>query len=325
MTESREEFDVVTEQGKPAVILARPERVGGPEAWVERQRDRIRSVVAGHGAAVVRGLELVELPRIDLASRLLSTSIMVEREGFAPREQRRRHLYSGTKWPSDQVMCMHHELSYLRTAPSLVMFSCLTAPSEGGATAVADAAAVLGDLPGDLVRRVAAEGWWLDRNYHEEIGVPWEASFGTSDRGAVEKYCRDNDIEFAWTNGGLRTSQLRPGVVTHPGTGRRCWFNQLAFLNEHTMEPDVRDYLLAAFGPAGLPFTTRFGDGEPLDRATVDLVNKVYGEHTSREPWQRGDLLLVDNIRMAHSREPYRGERDVVAAFADPFEPAALR
>jgi hypothetical protein len=50
----------------------------------------------------------------------------------------------------------------------------------------------------------------------------------------------------------------------------------------------------------------------------VDLLNQAYDAHTAREPWQGGDLLLVDNIRTAHSREPYDGPREVLAALADP-------
>lgn len=73
------------------------------------------------------------------------------------------------------------------------------------------------------------------------------------------------------------------------------------------MAPEVREFLTAEFGPEGLPFNTFYGDGTPLDRATVDLVNEVYERHTVREPWRRGDLLVVDNVRTAHSREPYRG------------------
>ena len=30
---------------------------------------------------------------------------------------------------------------------------------------------------------------------------------------------------------------------------------------------------------------------------------------TAREPWQAGDLMLVDNVRTAHSREPLEGLR----------------
>ncbi|MFE0041403.1 TauD/TfdA family dioxygenase, partial [Streptomyces sp. NPDC059015] len=37
-----------------------------------------------------------------------------------------------------------------------------------------------------------------------------------------------------------------------------------------------------------------------------------------REPWQPGDLMLVDNIRTAHSREPYDGPREILVGLAEP-------
>ncbi|MEV0964439.1 TauD/TfdA family dioxygenase, partial [Streptomyces sp. NPDC049910] len=37
-----------------------------------------------------------------------------------------------------------------------------------------------------------------------------------------------------------------------------------------------------------------------------------------REPWQPGDLMLVDNIRTAHSREPYDGPREILVGMSDP-------
>ena len=35
------------------------------------------------------------------------------------------------------------------------------------------------------------------------------------------------------------------------------------------------------------------------------------------ERWQDGDLMLVDNVRTAHGREPFKGPREVVVAVAD--------
>ena len=158
--------------------------------------------------------------------------------------------------------------------------------------------AVLDALPADLVERFEREGWMLVRNYNEEIGASVAEAFGTDDRGAVESYCRANAIEFEWQpDGGLRTWQRRSAVVRHPVTGRRCWFNQIAFLNEWTMDPEVREYLVDVYGADGLPFTTRFGNGDPIGEDIVQLINEVYEAKTVREPWQAGDLMLVDNIR----------------------------
>jgi alpha-ketoglutarate-dependent taurine dioxygenase len=213
---------------------------------------------------------------------------------------------------------MHHELSYTLEFPGLMLFACLTAPASGGATAVADAPTVLRALPAELVSRFEREGWVLTRNYNEDIGASVAEAFGTDDRGAVENYCRANATEFEWQpDGGLRTRQLRSAVVRHPVTGQRCWFNQIAFLNERTLDPEIREYLVDVYGADGLPFNTCFGNGDPIGDDVVQLLNETYEASTVREPWQAGDLLLVDNVRTAHSREPYEGPREVLVAMAD--------
>ncbi len=298
--------------------LLRIEPTSDPVAWTSRNRDALRAAVARHGAVVVRGLGLDGPGRTAAVFERIGGGLMVEREAFAERQRYGKAVYSSAKWPANQPMCMHHELSYTVEVPSLMLFACLAAPDAGGVTGVADAAAVLEALPRELVERFAREGWTLVRSYNDEIGASWEEAFGTGDRAAVERYCQENAIAFAWQpDGTLRTRQRRSAVVRHPATGRACWFNQVAFLNEWTMDPDVHEYLVEVYGADGLPFNTCFGNGDPIGEDVVDLLNRVYEEHTLREPWQAGDLMLVDNIATAHSREAYRGTRTVLVGMAD--------
>ena len=267
---------------------------------------------------LIRGLRLRDAAGVEAVVRQVAHGLLTEKESFAARERYAEGLYSSTKWPQNQQMCMHHELSYATEFPALMFFACLVAPTEGGATAVADAPTVLEALPTDLVQRFEREGWMLTRSYNDEIGATFAEAFGTDDRDAIESYCRTNAIEFDWTpDGELRTRQRRAAVVRHPVTGRRCWFNQIAFLNEWTLDPEVREFLVDVYGDDGLPFNTRYGNGDPISADVVDLLNTVYEAKTAREPWQAGDLLLVDNIRTAHSREPYSGQREVLVAMAD--------
>jgi hypothetical protein len=199
-----------------------------------------------------------------------------------------------------------------------MFFACLTPARSGGATPIADSAAVLDGLPAELTGRFEQLGWMLIRNYNDEIGASVAQAFGTNDHGAIENYCRANEIRFEWLpGGGLRTWQRRSAIVSHPLSGRRCWFNQIAFLNEWTLAPEVREYLVDVYGNDGLPFNTRFGDGSPIGSDIIQLINRVYEAHTVREAWRAGDLLLVDNIRTAHGREPFEGPREVVVAMAD--------
>ncbi|WP_371645034.1 TauD/TfdA family dioxygenase [Streptomyces mirabilis] len=309
--------DVELQPGRPPLLRA--EVTGGAAGWAAAHRDALRAVVAEHGCVLVRGLGLRDAAETGAVFSKLATGLMTEKEVFAPRRTYSDGVYSSTKWPPNQPMCMHHELSYTLEFPSLMMFACLSAPTDGGATAVADAPTVLDALPAELTERFEREGWLLTRSYNDEIGASVAEAFGTEDRAAVESYCRANEIAFEWQpDGGLRTRQRRSAVVRHPVTGRRCWFNQIAFLNEWTMAPEVREYLMDVYGADGLPFNTRFGNGDPIGEDVVELLNSVYEAHTAREPWQAGDLMLVDNIRTAHSREPFEGPREVLVALADP-------
>ena len=305
--------------GKPPLLVVHTP--GDVARWAAEQRDALRAFVAEQGAVLVRGLGLSDAGQVEAVFRQVG-ELRTEMEAFAPRRRYAQGVYSATKWPANQPMCMHHELSYALEPPGLMLFACLVAPASGGggATPVADAAAVLDALPPDLVEHSERDGggWLLIRNYNADIGASFADAFGTDDRGAIERYCRANAIEFEWlANGGLRTRQRRPAVVPHPLTGRRCWFNQIAFLNEWTLAPELREYLVDEYGADGLPFNTRFGNGDPIDADIVQAINEVYERHTVREPWQSGDLLLVDNIRMAHAREAFEGPREIVVALAE--------
>ncbi|GCD33107.1 hypothetical protein OEIGOIKO_00826 [Streptomyces chrestomyceticus JCM 4735] len=308
--------------GTPPVLLAEP--TGDAASWAAGYRDTLRTLAVEHGAVLVRGLGLHDADQAGAVFRHLATGLLTEREAFAPRREYADGVYSSAKWPPYQPMCMHHELSYTLDAPGLLLFACLTAPGSGGATAVADASAVLDALPAELTGRFEREGWLLTRSYNDEVGASLTEAFGTDDRRAVERYCRGHAIDFAWQpDGGLRTRQRRGAVLRHPVTGHRCWFNQIAFLNAWTMDPEVREYLTDLYGADALPFDTRYGGGDPIGEDVVQLLNTVYEAHTAREPWQPGDLMVVDNVRTAHSREPYEGPREVLVAMTDAVRPTA--
>ena len=81
--------------------------------------------------------------------------------------------------------------------------------------------------------------------------------------------------------------------------------------------PAVREYfLVATAGRPGLPFETAYGDGSPFPAADVDnRQRRVRPGHRARA-WRAGDVLLLDNVRTAHSMEPYTGEREMAVLHA---------
>ena len=253
---SRERLDIRTAPGQlPTAVLPTVDDAPG---WARHHRDALRQALDDLGCILVRGLDLADPDHVGQVFQELATEWIAEREPFATRSQYSPGVYSSTPWPAAQPMCMHHELSYLREVPGLMLFACLEAASSGGATALSDAHEVLTALPPALVERFDKTGWTLIRNYNNDIGAPLAQSFGTEERSGVEAYCRANGIEYEWRpDGGLRTKQRRPAIVRHPRTGHRCWFNQIAFLSEWAMDPEIREYLIEVSGEDGLPFARR--------------------------------------------------------------------
>src|SRR5437667_9396324 len=88
------------------------EAIGDPPRWAAEHRDALRAAVAEHGSLLVRGLGLHDAAETEAVFRRLA-SLVTEKEAFAPRRRYSHDVYSSSKWPPNQPMCMHHELSYV--------------------------------------------------------------------------------------------------------------------------------------------------------------------------------------------------------------------
>ena len=53
-----------------------------------------------------------------------------------------------------------------------------------------------------------------------------------------------------------------------------------------------------------------------LKYEVLDEIRGIYGQVTVAFPWQKGDLLLVDNLLVAHGRNPFSGPRRILVAMA---------
>jgi alpha-ketoglutarate-dependent taurine dioxygenase len=314
------DLDVAVRPGRPPTLVAHgvPDAESG-RAWLTEHRPAVRAALDRHGCLFIRGIPLGDTSDFAAVRDILVQERASYREKATPRSDYGADVFSSTDLPAVQPIRPHNENSYTLEFPGVLLFGCLVAPDEGGATTVADSREVLAALPDAVVARFRAEGWTLRRNYQAHLGLPWATAFGTDSREEVEQYCRQNLIGYRWLPGnGLLTSQRRPAIVRHPGTGEEVWFNHVAFWNEFSLDAAVRDVLVSSYGPDGLPFQTRYGDGEPIPADVVGVLNEAYDAALRRESWQPGDLLLVDNVLCSHGREPFTGNRQIVVAMGEP-------
>ncbi|SEN89995.1 TauD/TfdA family dioxygenase [Actinacidiphila rubida] len=293
----------------------------GAAAWLRRNLPEVQAALHTHGTVFLRGLPVATVEDVAAVRDILIPESTPYREKATPRSDFGHGVASSTDLPPSQSIRMHNENSYTLTFPGKLLFACLVEPPVGGATPVADCRAVLRNLPERIADRMRSHGWSLTRTYSPYVSLDWRSAFGTDDPAEVAAYCAENHIAVDWLEDGrLRTRQLRSGTLSHPTTGEEVWFNHLAFWNEWSLQEDIRTALTEEFGPDGLPFNTGFGDGEPLTREDVDLINAAYDAATVRRTWQRGDVMLVDNILCAHGRDPFSGDRKIAVAMGEPID-----
>jgi alpha-ketoglutarate-dependent taurine dioxygenase len=297
-------------------------------AWLARARGELEADLDVAGAVLLRELPLREASEFEAFARVLHPELADYAGGISPRTSVRGRIYASTYVPSRFTLPLHHELCYTDRYPSRLLFFCRVAPLRGGRTPIADSRSIYRDIDPAVRARFVEKGLRYERTLSgraaawDRVGSrrTWQATFETSDRASVAARCREQRMQAEWlADGSLRLATTRPAVIRHPRSGDPVWFNQahvFSFLPR--LQPGLLGRLLYRLASAtgGLGYACRYGDGSPIAREDLEHVLDVIERHAVEFDWRRGDVLVLDNLRVAHGRTPYRGRREVLVAMA---------
>ena len=287
-------------------------------AWAERNRGLIEQKVLRHGGILFRGFEVTELSQFERFISIVSGGAMEYRYRSSPRTQVAGNIYTSTDYPANQSIFPHNEHAYSPTFPLRIFFFCVMPAERGGETPIGDCRRILQRIDPEIRERFREKGVMYVRNFGDGFGLPWPTVFQTDDPAKVEDYCRENGLEAEWKSGNrLRTRRVGPAIFKHPRTEEELWFNHAAFYHWTTLEPTAREQLRAVFGEEDLPNNTFYGDGTPISPAVAQHLRDAYIQEQVTFPWQKGDLLMMDNMMAIHARNPYVGQRKVVVGMAE--------
>jgi alpha-ketoglutarate-dependent taurine dioxygenase len=281
-------------------------------------RKPIRERLLQHGGILFRDFPGVTVDTFRQLITILSGEPLSYQERSSPRhEVGSSSIYTSTDHPHDQEIFLHNEQSYNLTWPLHIFFYCITAAPAGGATPLADCRKVYRRISADT-RQKLESGYCYTRHFGGVIGLPWREAFQATQKSTVEEYCRANDIDCSWgRNDTLSTRQIRPVVRPHPDTGETAWFNHLAFFNISTLDEDTVETLLL-LGKDQLPNNTYYADGSDIQPAVFKELQSAYLSEKVSFSWHAGDILMLDNMLVAHGREPFTPPREVVVGMASP-------
>lgn len=288
--------------------------------WARSNQSRIATLLLEHGALLFRGFNVTNVEMFESFAEITSTGGLIEYTyRSTPRHKVQGAVYTSTEYPADQSIPFHNEMSYSKSWPMKIWFCCLQAAEEGGATPIADSAKVFARIDSKIRAKFTEHGVMYVRNYRDKLDLSYREVFGTEDLAQIEKFCQQSGIECEFGgNGNLRTKQICQAVAVHPVKGTQLWFNQAHLFHVSNVGESAAAALVAEFGKDGVPRNACYGDGSAIEEAELKAIRQAYSEEEVTFSWQRGDVLMLDNMAVAHAREPFRGERKIVVAMAEP-------
>jgi alpha-ketoglutarate-dependent taurine dioxygenase len=309
----------------PLPLVVEPAGAAIPlPAWGAAHRDLVHERLLRHGAILFRGFPLSTPADFEAAALALCPTLFGE-YGDLPREGVSEKVYGSTPYPADKSILFHNESSHLPRWPMKQLFFCVKAAEKGGETPLLDCRAVVSKIDPAVLAALAEKGLMYVRNFAEGIDVPWQKFFHTDDRALVEERCRAEGMTCEWlASGGLRVRQRVRAVAKHPRTGETVFFNQIQLHHVSCLPPRVRKALRAMFREDEMPRNVYYGDGTPIDDRVVDALGQLYLREAKKFPWREGDVLMLDNMLVAHARMPYSGPRKIVVAMGDMMSDAEL-
>ncbi|EKG10559.1 hypothetical protein MPH_12417 [Macrophomina phaseolina MS6] len=307
------------------------------------QSGQIRCLLNTHGAIYFKDLHLRSASDFSQFAHAF---------GYAPHEDignpvRRTALApnvaTANEGPKTQPIHPHNEFGLSPHHPAYVFFYCAAAPISGGETPLNSSVALLHHLQrkhpafiAETERRGVAYTLFYPNAPRDRTASPgtsvlqaWGAHVLDSDDAETARRKVEAEVRrlptatWAWENrsadnalGDLRAWQRLPAVRTHPSTGERAFFNNAVsrFLNAVAAGTLEAPHINAegAYQPPAF-----YGDGEIIPSEYFDAAVEFIRETRALVPWREGGVVLLDNYAVQHGREPWTGERKLLASLWD--------
>jgi alpha-ketoglutarate-dependent taurine dioxygenase len=294
-------------------------------AWFRDNGESIDALITRTGALVLRGFAVTATAVFSELMREYGSPAFGYAAGVSSRRRLVDRVYESTNVPKEDVMMFHQEMAYLPNYPLRLAFYCQTPPVSGGETLLADMRKVMRALPAQFVQSIQDRGVLYTTNFRDRdrssgnsyldiVHRPWQDTFSTESRPEAEATCRAIGLGAAWLDDdSLSVTYRAPGIISHPQTGERAWFNMISTydLNQQNIGDRVRLYEVHYGDARPWPFEVAYGDGILIERNYMSALYAALRSSTVSFSWRCRDVLLIDNILVAHGRNSYAGERNV--------------
>ncbi len=256
--------------------------------------------------------------------------------GTAPRTDLGRGVYTATDLPADTTVMIHQEMAYLDAIPDYISFYCHEPPPEGQKThLIGDMRRLSAELPDRLRTKYRGKHARLRRTLPPEGSESviarrdksWQEVLGTGDRQEAAAIAAREGWDLTWTAGDYLVFVQEPARFfrPHPVYGE-LWCTQAlhyqAAARRLVAERDGRtaDARRLAAAMAAAPDTVDamvMEDGSRIPPEDIAAWFELCLAAEVAYALGRGEVIILDNMLMAHGRSTFTGPRTVYTALGD--------
>ena len=292
-------------------------------SWIKENRKEFDNDLIKHGGLLLRGFNIKNLEDFGLFVNSFQSKPLKYMFRSSPRHELNeqvKNVYNSTIYPKKESINLHNESSYARNWGAKIVFCCLLPAEHGGETPIADSRKILKDISPQLVSKFHEKGVLYRRRLIDTIGMSWKEVFQTADKKVVETVCNQNKIKHNFVNEKHLTIEWnKKAIYKHPVSQEETWFNHIYFFNKYSRYAELGMDPKEHFSSDLIHSDTLFGDGTEISYQEYVEIKNAYDKNTLSFPYEKGDILFLDNMLTAHGRNPYKGNRLIATAILDPI------
>jgi alpha-ketoglutarate-dependent taurine dioxygenase len=287
------------------------------EHWMSDHRAELHGKLIEHGALLFRGFPVSGADAFEAMLDQTDYQNMPYVGGAAPRTQvTQSRIVTANESPATETIPFHHEMAQTPHPPGYIFFYCDVAPETGGATSILHSAEICSaffELDPDFAAKIEHEGVRYIRvmpaitDTGSPIGRSWKETFRVETRAECEQVLREHKMTWTWLdNDELRTeSPTLSGIRFDDETKQKTFFNSI--LAVYTGWDDARNVANKAVVS---------GDGAEMDAQVMAKTADRMAQLCVNFTWHSQDVLFLNNHTVLHAREPFTGQRRILASIA---------
>eukprot|EP00794_Sanderia_malayensis_P016844 gene16844-18543_t len=289
--------------------------------WGKYCRQELDANLVKYGAVLFRQLPLSSVDDFQALFRGIGYPAMNYVGGSAYRESVSSQIYSASDEPPECCIDLHNEMSYSPNYNKRFFFFCLIPPEKGGESVICKNVDLLSKLDERFLEKVERKRLRYIRNCPDQASsnyLSWQTVFETDDKKIAEMRMEKFGFEWKWSDNDkmLTFWYVLDAFAKHHITGKKVWFNQAHSMHSSYYRAHPTYYKLDI--PDNMyPLHCTYGDGEELEPEFVQQIRDAGWSSAVGIQWEKGDLIVLDNMLVQHARISFEGKRRILVALAN--------